>query len=304
VVDNGSGDHSSEIAQSHDVRLEFLGRNHGLASAYNLGAARAHGDILVFVNNDMRFDRSFMTELVGPLLERDDVFATDARQLDWEGKREVHGATRLSRRRLRAAFTSNGSFLPRWDIEQLSIGFPSEAVQASGANIAVRRDMFEELGGFDGRLTAGWEDTDICWRAWLRGWRTLFVPKAVCWHRVGASSDAGWWRYRGTLGGRLLFATKHLPIEDALLTWGYAIGGGLREAAMGRGADAMRRISLLWAFGRHAPKLLAERRRIYRQAGRSPHQHLLRLAAIGRQLQSEPPDRREPDDGTPESVSC
>jgi GT2 family glycosyltransferase len=50
----------------------------------------------------------------------------------------------------------------------------------------VRRSMYCELGGFDETFFMEWEDLDLCWRAWLRGWATVYVPEAKVRHRVGA----------------------------------------------------------------------------------------------------------------------
>ncbi len=52
----------------------------------------------------------------------------------------------------------------------------------------VRRSMFVELGGFDESFFMEWEDLDLCWRAWLRDWPTVYVPGASLRHRVGAVS--------------------------------------------------------------------------------------------------------------------
>ena len=54
VVDNRSTDDSAEVARSSSVRLFPLEENLGLASALNRGARMAKGDLLFFVNNDMR----------------------------------------------------------------------------------------------------------------------------------------------------------------------------------------------------------------------------------------------------------
>jgi GT2 family glycosyltransferase len=163
--------------------------------------------------------------------------------------------------------------------------------QACAANMAVRRSMFRELGGFDERLPIAWEDTEICWRAWLRGWRTLYVPSAFCWHRVGADSaptTISWIRYRGTLGGRLLFATKHVPVEDAVLIWLHAFAGGIKEAMTGQLPLLRRRLSVLREFSGYVPELLAERKSIYGAAETTPREHLLRLAAIDPASVTEP----------------
>ena len=50
--------------------------------------------------------------------------------------------------------------------------------------------MFRELGGFDPTFVFDYEDTDLCWRAWRRGWRTVYTPEAIARHHVGASFAA------------------------------------------------------------------------------------------------------------------
>ncbi len=52
----------------------------------------------------------------------------------------------------------------------------------SAACLLVRRPHFLELGGFDPALFLYCEDVDLSWRAWLGGWRCLYVPSARCLH--------------------------------------------------------------------------------------------------------------------------
>jgi GT2 family glycosyltransferase len=163
-------------------------------------------------------------------------------------------------------------------------------VHACAADMAVWRTMFEQLGGFDPLLPAGWEDADISWRAWLNDWKTLYVPSAVCWHHVGKASatEAGaWLRYRGALGGRLRFATKHLPLGDALLLWVFAFAG-LPQDGFRRGWTGLRRrLSVLIEAGCNFPSALRERRQMYRLAGVSHRRHIQRLGRIGRAESAE-----------------
>src|SRR6516165_5085746 len=82
VVDNCSSDCSAEVARSAGVRWLPLESNLGLAPALNRGAKIASGDLLLFVNNDMRFEREFI--------------ATDGMQFNWAGTIRVHLAARLT----------------------------------------------------------------------------------------------------------------------------------------------------------------------------------------------------------------
>ncbi len=60
-----------------------------------------------------------------------------------------------------------------------------------GAACLLRREMLDELGGFDERYFMYYEDLDLSWRARLRGWRILYVPSAVVRH-VHAGSSGEW----------------------------------------------------------------------------------------------------------------
>lgn len=284
VADNGSTDDSATIAGAFPVRWLPLASRLDFAHANNLAAQRTNGLVLIFLNNDMRFDPSFVEALVNPLIKDHDIFATDARQFDWSGINEIHAATRLRIQSLRAVFSTSGSILPRLAIDQIASTATCEVVQACAANMAVRRTMFEQLGGFDRFMPAGLEDTDICWRAWLRGWKTLYVPGAVCWHHVGLASSTevgNWLRYRGAVGGRLRFAAKHLPLEDALLLWALAFAATPREVVRRGWTGLKQRFSVLIETSRHLPSALVERRRMYTVAGVSPRRHIQRLCAIG-----------------------
>ncbi len=280
VADNGSSDDSRSIAEKYGAAFLALGRNRGFAAANNIAAQSAGGDVLVFLNNDMHFAPTFLEELTRPLSDPA-IFASDAQQFTFEG-RLAHSATRLCARGWMRAFASRG-LLP-FDIEQYAATEITNVVQACAANMAVRKATFLDLGGFDDRLPAGWEDTDICWRAALKGLGMVYVPAARCWHKIGATSEVEPGRsvrYRGDVGGRLLVATKLLPIEIAIVLWGSAILGIVSDAISGKWPNLRRRVLVLGEFGRFIPSLIRERRRLYETAGRSPRQLVGMLLKIG-----------------------
>src|ERR1700692_3511280 len=84
VVDNRSSDASAAVANSFGARWLLLETNLGLAPALNRGAAIATGDLLLFVNNDMRFDPGFVAALVEPLQTEPEIFATHGMQFNWD----------------------------------------------------------------------------------------------------------------------------------------------------------------------------------------------------------------------------
>ncbi|MGW7611658.1 glycosyltransferase [Streptomyces sp. NPDC054766] len=62
-------------------------------------------------------------------------------------------------------------------------------LSVSTAGMLIRRDVFEELGGFDRRLPLMRDDVDLCWRAQAAGHRVLVAPEAVVRHAEAASRE-------------------------------------------------------------------------------------------------------------------
>ncbi len=138
---------------------------------------------MLLANNDVAFDERCL-ELLASALEDDGArFAADPRQVDWEASRLVHARVELRR----------GPYvrqpLPgfRLDLTAHAPGLV-RTLQANAGAMLVRRSMLLELGGFDETFFLDFEDLDLCWRAWLRGWESVYVPDAWLRHHVGATT--------------------------------------------------------------------------------------------------------------------
>ena len=275
VVDNHSSDDSEEIARSFQARWIALGENLGLAPGLNRGASLASGNFLLFVNNDMRFDPGFVSALIAPLLEDENIFATDGMQFNWDETFRGHLAARLASVRPRG--DSSTELVPGLYFYQQEESEKTCVFMASAACMMVQRSMFEQLGGFDERLPLGYEDVEICWRAWTKGWKTVYVPSAICWHRIGASSkspEGARFSFRGILKGRLLLATKLLPARYVFRTWLVSMAGFAKDLSRGRWKFAKDRIGVLIQMVALIPHLLHERKKLFSEANRSPSAQL------------------------------
>ncbi len=61
---------------------------------------------------------------------------------------------------------------------------------ACGANMLIKRELFEQIGGFEDKYFAYYEDTEYSWRTWLNGWKIIYEPKAVIRHiHCGTSKE-------------------------------------------------------------------------------------------------------------------
>jgi GT2 family glycosyltransferase len=168
--------------------------------------------------------------------------------------------------------------------------YPQEATRetfvytGSAACMLMRRSLFDKLNGFDDRLPLGYEDVEICWRAWIHGWKTVYVPTATCWHRIGSSgrSQEGMrMNFRGILRGRLLLASKLLPMRYAVRTWLVSAAGLGKDVSGLRWSFAKDRIKTLAATAGLMPQLLRERKELFGNAASSPEKHLDFLLRLG-----------------------
>jgi GT2 family glycosyltransferase len=281
VVDNASFDDSAKVAEAYQARWLAQKDNLGLAPGLNAGAAAANGEFLLFVNNDMRFDLEFVAELVAPLQRDEGIFCTDAMQFSWDGGERGHLAARLATKPVPGKKTTQ--LVPGLHFYQQDKIGQSKVFMASAACMMARRSIFEKLGGFDARLPLGYEDVEICWRAWAYGHRTVYVPTAICWHRVGSSTQsmtAQRFAFRGVLTGRLLLATKLLSARYAWRTWMVSTVGFSKDIVHRRWGFAVDRCRILLKMGGLVGPLLREKKRIFADAGRSADAQLRMLLEL------------------------
>jgi GT2 family glycosyltransferase len=213
VADASSTDASRGVAV--DLGARFLtGPNLGLGYLYNLGARSTSCEYVLLSNNDVAYEPECLELLVTALEEDERRFAADPTQLDWAGARMIHARTTIRRGRLLREYLPGLHFEAAVPADALST-----TVSASGASMLVRREKLLELGGFDETFFMDYEDLDLCWRAWLRGWPTIYVPDARLRHRVGAVTTAAVRPRRSASAHHNLmrFALKCLPWPNAAL---------------------------------------------------------------------------------------
>ena len=212
VVDAGPTEGAARIGERHGARL--LHRpNRGLGYLYNEGARASSARFVLLLNNDVALEPACLALLVTELEANHDRFAADPRQVSWDGQTLVHGRASLRR-----------GPLVRHPLPGFRLDLVGEAtstvptVSANGGAMLVDRARLLELGGFDETMFMDFEDIDLCWRAWCRGWSSVHVPSAIVRHRVGAAtreSGVERRRLRSSHHNLMRFALKCFAPEDA-----------------------------------------------------------------------------------------
>lgn len=201
LVDNGSSE--PETATLLDVLTARLGPEHRVvvrrddrpfnwAALNNAAAAEARGDVLLFVNDDVEQGTDGWLQLLVAQALRDDVGAVGPRLVYPDGHLQHAGV-------VLGLAGAAGHVLA--GLEQGRPGYLGMAVltrdvsAVTGACMATRRQVFEQLGGFDEALGLDFNDVDYCLRARRRGLRVLVEAGAELVHHEspsrGTSGDAG-----------------------------------------------------------------------------------------------------------------
>jgi GT2 family glycosyltransferase len=250
VVDGASGDASRAVAEA--AGATFMTReNRGLGYLYNEGVAASHTEFVFLANNDIAADTACLEQLVAVLEHDDTAFAADAQQMSWDEGHIIHARTTLTSGRM------HREYLPGLHLDpNVPSASPASTVCANGAAMLVRRSMYVELGGFDETFFMEWEDLDLCWRAWMNGWRTIYVPRATVRHRVGATTTRAIQPRRSASSHHNLvrFALKCLPLRTALRV---VLGEAARLPAHPRAVSAG-----LAQIVRELPSIARQRRKL------------------------------------------
>lgn len=183
LVDNGSTDGSQAYVRERfaEVRLLELGQNWGFTGACNAGRQAAQGDFVILLNNDTEADSQWLSEIVAAFRRRPEVGIIASKLLLFDRRDHFHAAGDFYRR---DGIPGNRGVwqqdVGQYDQEEFVFG-------ACGAAAAYRSRMLEEIGFLDDDFFFSCEDVDVAWRAHLAGWRVLYLPTAVVYHKLKAT---------------------------------------------------------------------------------------------------------------------
>jgi GT2 family glycosyltransferase len=157
-LDNSSSDGTPDLLASAVETLPFRAhifrstRNNGFARGINLLAAQSQAEFMFLLNPDTRLESGCLETLLARARSEPRMGICDAKQLPREHPKAWDKAT-------------------------------GETSWCSGAAALIRREAFDQVGGFDERLFFMYcEDVDLSWKFWLSGWKCIYVPAATVQH--------------------------------------------------------------------------------------------------------------------------
>jgi N-acetylglucosaminyl-diphospho-decaprenol L-rhamnosyltransferase len=195
VVDNGSSDGSGEMVSSDYRWVELLEpeQNLGFGRAVNLAAKRSSSPWLAAANADIELTPGALETLLRTAEERPEVGVAAPRLVLPDGSTQ-HSVHMFPSPGLAALFGIGAYRLNRRLADHLCIeGYWNpdrgrEVDWAHGAFLLLRRESFDEVGGFDEEQWMYAEDIDIAWRLKKSGHSVRYEPRAAVRHALSAST--------------------------------------------------------------------------------------------------------------------
>lgn len=189
VVDDSSTDTSLEYLQGiGKVRVVRKDGPRGFSGTCNEGARSAAYGILIFLNNDVEVEKDFIVPLVGHF-DRQEVFAVTCKSYGLPVRKFRDGGKLYEFRK--GFFKVHRNYDVPDERETSITKEPLPSFMFSAAHAAVRKNMFLQIGGFDVAFSPfNWEDADLSYRAWKRGWEIHYEPGSKVYHVGNATINS------------------------------------------------------------------------------------------------------------------
>ncbi len=204
VIDNASNDDTVHCVEKTGVPVFVNDRNLGYSKAHNQALDRTDSDYVLTLNPDVWLDPYFLKNLTRALDDNPQMGSACGCLLRVErlglSPFAIDSTGLFMRRNRRQGLRDEGNPVETRPVQVQPIFGPD------GAAAFYRRKMLDDIrvGGevFDNDFFIQKEDVDVCWRAQLRGWRSIYVPDALA-HHIRAFRPGQ--RYRHTVSNEMRF---------------------------------------------------------------------------------------------------
>lgn len=180
-VDNGSKDGSADFVEQNFpfARVVRLAENRGFTGGNNEGLKYARGEFIALLNNDAILSENWLHVML-TAMKNNGFLGSCSSKIIISGTNLIDSVGN--------EFTTAGSGLKKGEYQNADNFTESMEVHgACAAAVIYRKKMLDEIGFLDEDLFLNYEDTDLDFRALLAGWKSMFVPEAVVYHKVSST---------------------------------------------------------------------------------------------------------------------
>lgn len=229
VVDNGSTDGSVEEIRKTFPSVQIIENkeNLGFSGGNNVGIKKAldgGADFVWLLNNDTRVDKNARQTLVDVFT--DEGVGVAGSKIYFSPGHEFHKERYKKAQLGKVLWYAGGTidwqnmYAAHRGVDEVDRGqyqIIEETPFISGCSLMVRRAVFEKVGLLDEKFFAYMEDLDFCLRAKRAGYKLLYVPQSIVWHKNAGSSGVGSQLHQYYMTrNRLLIGMRYAPLRTKI----------------------------------------------------------------------------------------
>jgi GT2 family glycosyltransferase len=224
IIDNGSDDGSVEFIKENYPEYILIENkeNLGFSGAVNQGIKISSAEYCFLLNNDVELESDCIYNLLRCIEKDKDIFAVASKMVNFQDRDKLDDAG--------DEYTVLGWTKKVGEGKSSKLYAHEREIFSACAGAAVyRRSIFDTIGYFDENFFAYMEDVDIGYRAKIYGFKSVYCPDAVVYHRVSATSGSRYNAFKIRLAARnnIYVPYKNMPWPQLALNLIFLILGYL-----------------------------------------------------------------------------
>lgn len=184
VVDNNSFDRSTQIIRKKYPKIKVIESNEnlGYAGGNNLGLKYCSSDYILILNNDTKVEPNFLEPLIEDMVSDNKLGVIQSKIKVMDNPKLLDSVVSFQ--------TLTGFLYHRGYLDKDGEKYENflYSFSAKGACILINKKILK-LGLFDEDFFCYFEETDLCWRSWILGFKVGFEPRSVIYHKMGVTSS-------------------------------------------------------------------------------------------------------------------
>lgn len=271
LVDNASSDDSVKIAREKFPRLKIVRNPVNMYSeGMNLGIRNSEGKYVVFFNNDVVVKNGYFQKFIKFLEKHPKIAFAQSKLINYYNHKIIDSAGETMDPYGTPITIGAGQSARKFNKQ-------TELLSVSGSCNVLRKSCIEDIGYFDKDYGIGYEDMDLSLRAWMMGYRVVYFPEVLAFHKRGATdlSDMVRVKVRWHFNkNRICTIIKNYPttfiLKNLPVTIFIYFAAGFWEMVIKRRVTLglTRYNSLVWVIS-NLPDILKKRRDIQSKATKS-----------------------------------
>lgn len=222
IVDNGSTDGSVRFVKDNypDYTLIENKENLGFSAGVNQGIKASSSEYVFLLNNDTEIESNCILNLLGCMMKDEDIFAVASKMIQSHDRSKLDDAG--------DEYTILGWTRKTGDGKSSNLYKDERDIFSACAGAALyRKCVFDEIGYFDEAFFAYLEDVDISYRARIQGYRCVYCPKAIVYHRTSQTTGSRYNEFKIKTSARnnVFLIYKNMPLPQKVVNFVFLLVG-------------------------------------------------------------------------------